>query len=230
MLCQPACPTRLCRLFLKCVGGCLLPAAADGRARLLHHFATVALIVVSYGGWQQQQQQQQQSPGGLAAANAMGSLGLCCSRPPACFDATPPAQLLIVTPTPAAPACLSACPPARSPAGTNLTRLGVVVLACFAISNPLLHFAKICNQLSLGNLKIGGFVMFALAFFLSRVLLVPAAVLKTALFDSRYAGWVGGRVGGRAAGWVAVVASLLALTFLVQQTAHTRQCWLPLWP
>lgn len=72
-----------------------------------------------------------------------------------------------------------------SAAGTNLTRIGVLVLATFAISNPLLHFAKICNQLSLGPLKIGGFVLFAVAFFLSRVLLVPWAVLKPAMLDSR---------------------------------------------
>ncbi|KAI3425943.1 hypothetical protein D9Q98_007913 [Chlorella vulgaris] len=69
--------------------------------------------------------------------------------------------------------------------GTNLTRIGVVVLGIFAISNPLLHIAKICNQLSLGPLKIGGFMVFALAFFLSRVILVPLAVLKPALLDSR---------------------------------------------
>ncbi|KAL4436971.1 hypothetical protein ABPG75_004110 [Micractinium tetrahymenae] len=69
--------------------------------------------------------------------------------------------------------------------GTNLTRMGVLVLSLFAISNPLLHIAKICNQLNLGPLKIGGFVAFALAFFLSRVLLVPWAVLKVALLDSR---------------------------------------------
>lgn len=78
-------------------------------------------------------------------------------------------------------------------AGTNLTRIGVVVLALFAVSNPLLHIAKICNQLSLGPLKIGGFVAFAAAFFLSRVLLVPWAVLKVAALDSR---WVVGQGGG----------------------------------
>jgi hypothetical protein len=85
------------------------------------------------------------------------------------------------------PACLPACLPLLplSPAGTNLTRIGVVVLGIFAISNPLLHIAKICNQLSLGPLKIGGFMVFALAFLLSRVILVPLAVLKPALLDSR---------------------------------------------
>ncbi len=56
-----------------------------------------------------------------------------------------------------------------------------------AAANPLLHAAKICNQLSLGPLKIGGFLIFAAIFFLSRVLLVPWAVLKPALLDSRWA-------------------------------------------
>lgn len=69
--------------------------------------------------------------------------------------------------------------------GANLTRIGTVVLAVFAMSNPLLHAAKICNQLSLGPLKIGGFLVFAAVFFVSRVLLVPWAVLKPALLDSR---------------------------------------------
>lgn len=56
-----------------------------------------------------------------------------------------------------------------------------------AAANPLLHAAKICNQLSLGPLKIGGFLVFAAVFFVSRVLLVPWAVLKPALLDSRWA-------------------------------------------
>ncbi|EFN55716.1 hypothetical protein CHLNCDRAFT_52373 [Chlorella variabilis] len=69
---------------------------------------------------------------------------------------------------------------------TNLTRLGTVVLGTFAMSNPLLHLAKICNQLSLGPLKIGGFMIFALIFFLSRILLVPWAVLKVTWLDCRH--------------------------------------------
>ncbi|PSC69361.1 ceramide synthase 5 [Micractinium conductrix] len=68
--------------------------------------------------------------------------------------------------------------------GTNLTRMGVLVLALFAVSNPLLHIAKICNQLSLGPMKIGGFVVFAAAFFVTRVLLAPWAVLKVAAVDT----------------------------------------------
>ena len=120
-------------------------------------------------------------------------------RPPACW---------VVTPRRSFPQSNPPRPPRCLPAGTNLTRLGVVVLACFAISNPLLHFAKICNQLSLGSLKIGGFVMFALAFFLSRVLLVPVAVLKTALFDSRCAGWLAWRVGDLLGGCRCAAAGL----------------------
>lgn len=66
--------------------------------------------------------------------------------------------------------------------------MGTLVLCLFAVSNPLLHIAKICNQLSLGPLKIGGFVLFAAAFFATRVAMVPLAVLKPALLDSRCAG------------------------------------------
>lgn len=59
------------------------------------------------------------------------------------------------------------------------------MLALFAVSNPLLHLAKICNQLSLGPLKIGGFVLFAATFFVSRVLLVPWAVLRVTALETR---------------------------------------------
>jgi hypothetical protein len=63
------------------------------------------------------------------------------------------------------------------------------VLGTFAMSNPLLHLAKICNQLSLGSLKIGGFMIFAIVFFFSRILLVPWAVLKVAWFRLCSCGW-----------------------------------------
>ncbi|KAL4428508.1 hypothetical protein ABPG75_002597 [Micractinium tetrahymenae] len=68
----------------------------------------------------------------------------------------------------------------------GLTRIGVLVLGTFAISNPLLHLAKICNQLAIPVLRLGGFLLFAAAFFASRVLLVPWAVLKPAALDSRH--------------------------------------------
>ncbi|KAL4418843.1 hypothetical protein ABPG77_004440 [Micractinium sp. CCAP 211/92] len=67
----------------------------------------------------------------------------------------------------------------------GLTRIGVLVLATFAISNPLLHLAKVCNQLSIPGLRLGGFLLFAAAFFITRVLLVPWAVLKPVAVDSR---------------------------------------------
>lgn len=66
-----------------------------------------------------------------------------------------------------------------------MLRIGVVVLATYSMSNPLLHAAKICNQLNLGPMKIGGFVAFAAVFFASRVLLVPWAVLRSCIVEPR---------------------------------------------
>lgn len=70
-------------------------------------------------------------------------------------------------------------------AALGLTRIGVLVLATFAISNPLLHLAKVCNQLDIPVLRLGGFLLFAAAFLVTRVLLVPWAVLKPTALDSR---------------------------------------------
>lgn len=83
-------------------------------------------------------------------------------------------------------------PRSNASAGTNQTRFGVMVLGVYSMSNPLLHIAKVCNQLSLGPLKMGGFAAFALVFFVSRIILVPLSILKPALFDSRWGGWIGG--------------------------------------
>lgn len=69
--------------------------------------------------------------------------------------------------------------------GFNLTRIGVLVLALFAVSNPLLHAAKIVNQLGLAPLRTPAFGAFALAFFVTRVVMVPRVVLKPAVLDSR---------------------------------------------
>lgn len=63
----------------------------------------------------------------------------------------------------------------------------MLVLGTFALSNPLLHLAKICNQLNVPGLRLGGFLLFAATFFATRVLLVPWAVLKPAMLDSRCA-------------------------------------------
>jgi hypothetical protein len=72
--------------------------------------------------------------------------------------------------------------------GLNLTRMGVVVLTLFGISNPALHAAKITNQLHLGKIRAPAFSFFALTFFVTRVLLVPPVVLVPALVHSRH--WI----------------------------------------
>eukprot|EP00890_Picochlorum_soloecismus_P003216 jgi/Picsp_1/3896/NSC_01408-R1_lag1 longevity assurance homolog 6 len=66
----------------------------------------------------------------------------------------------------------------------NLTRGGVLVLTLFGISNPSLHAAKICNQL-LPCWRIAAFGMFSLLFFITRVVLVPAIILRLTIFMSR---------------------------------------------
>jgi TLC domain len=73
--------------------------------------------------------------------------------------------------------------------GLNLTRMGVVVLTLFGISNPALHAAKITNQLHLGKLRLPAFTFFALTFCVTRVFLVPPVVLLPALVHSRH--WIG---------------------------------------
>lgn len=73
--------------------------------------------------------------------------------------------------------------------GLNLTRMGVVVLTLFGISNPALHAAKITNQLHLGKFRLPAFSFFALTFCVTRVLMVPSVVLIPALVHSRH--WIG---------------------------------------
>lgn len=66
----------------------------------------------------------------------------------------------------------------------NLTRGGVLVLTLFGISNPALHAAKLCNHL-VPSIRIPAFVLFALTFFVTRVVLVPLIILKLSWFDSK---------------------------------------------
>ena len=72
--------------------------------------------------------------------------------------------------------------------GLNLTRMGIIVLTLFGISNPALHAAKIANQLHL-KFRVPAFGVFAVAFLVTRVMLVPPFVLLPAAIHSR--DWVG---------------------------------------
>jgi len=67
--------------------------------------------------------------------------------------------------------------------GLNLTRMGLLVLTLFGLSNPLLHAAKLANQLDL-RVKVGAFAAFAAVFLATRVLLVPPVVLIPAAVGS----------------------------------------------
>lgn len=58
------------------------------------------------------------------------------------------------------------------------------MLTLFGISNPFLHFAKICNQLNM-RIKMPAFALFALLFLVTRVLMVPPVILIPTLVDSR---------------------------------------------
>ncbi|KAG2486098.1 hypothetical protein HYH03_015193 [Edaphochlamys debaryana] len=65
----------------------------------------------------------------------------------------------------------------------NLHRAGVLVLFLLNLSNPFLHVAKVTHYVEAKADKMC-FVLFALAFFLSRIVAYPLVVLKGTLFDS----------------------------------------------
>lgn len=65
--------------------------------------------------------------------------------------------------------------------GFNLTRCAILILSLFSLSNPALHFAKICNQLNIPYLRIPAFAFFSLIFFLSRVLMGPFILFFTTI-------------------------------------------------
>ena len=69
--------------------------------------------------------------------------------------------------------------------GLNLTRMGIVVLTLFGMSNPVLHAAKIANQLHMEKIRMPLFGAFALTFVITRVILVPHIVLIPAIVHSR---------------------------------------------
>eukprot|EP00877_Chromochloris_zofingiensis_P001597 jgi/Chrzof1/11438/Cz05g36210.t1 len=66
----------------------------------------------------------------------------------------------------------------------NLHHLGLVVFALLNVSNPLLHLSKLANLLELKKARVLLFMMFAAAFFFTRVVLFPYVVLKCSLFES----------------------------------------------
>ncbi|GFR52967.1 hypothetical protein Agub_g15615 [Astrephomene gubernaculifera] len=65
----------------------------------------------------------------------------------------------------------------------NLHRIGVLVLFVLNLSNPFLHVAKVAHYTGARSDKLT-FLLFAVTFFVSRILVFPAVVLKASLLDS----------------------------------------------
>lgn len=63
-------------------------------------------------------------------------------------------------------------------------RLGVLVLAVFNVSNPLLHASKLANILEMKTAKVVLFAAFGMAFALTRVVMLPLTVMKCALLET----------------------------------------------
>lgn len=66
----------------------------------------------------------------------------------------------------------------------NLGVLGVLILAVFNMSSPFMHIAKIAYNLDMRRTRLILFALFALVFFITRVILLPMTVLKCALVDA----------------------------------------------
>lgn len=65
----------------------------------------------------------------------------------------------------------------------GLTRLGLLTTALFDLSNPFLHVAKIAHIIKLDSMKAVTFPLFALVFFLARVVAVPPTILKCTMLQ-----------------------------------------------
>ncbi|GLI58824.1 hypothetical protein VaNZ11_000588 [Volvox africanus] len=65
----------------------------------------------------------------------------------------------------------------------NLYRSGVLVLCLLNLSNPFLHVAKVLHYVEAPADKLA-FLLFALAFFLSRIVAYPLVVLRATLVES----------------------------------------------
>eukprot|EP00803_Ostreobium_quekettii_P001209 evm.model.scf_206EXC.4 EVM.evm.TU.scf_206EXC.4 scf_206EXC:37382-37828(+) len=68
--------------------------------------------------------------------------------------------------------------------GLGLTRLGVVALAVFNLSNPFLHASKVANNLQMARCRVALFALFGATFFVSRVVLLPAVIMKCTLLET----------------------------------------------
>jgi hypothetical protein len=65
----------------------------------------------------------------------------------------------------------------------GLTRLGLLTLTLFDLSNPFLHIAKVAHILKLDAMKAVTFPLFAAVFFFARVVMVPPTILNCTMFQ-----------------------------------------------
>ena len=127
---------------------------ADGRDMLTHHAASLALILVSYGVNLTRMGVMVLALFGVRCGRGgVGGAGRQWRRAPG--------------------AACQALPPCFPPTTTHPPT---------PRSNPFLHIAKMCNQLG-SSARMPAFALFAALFFVTRVVMVPPAVLKTAMLD-----------------------------------------------
>ena len=61
--------------------------------------------------------------------------------------------------------------------------IGVLTFFIFNQSNPLLHFSKLANYAEMTRARCILFILFAAVFFVSRVVILPAVVIRSTLFE-----------------------------------------------
>lgn len=65
----------------------------------------------------------------------------------------------------------------------NVHLLGLMVFGLLNVSSPILHLSKLANNLELKKTKTALFAAFAVAFFVTRCVVFPYIVVKSALYD-----------------------------------------------
>lgn len=67
----------------------------------------------------------------------------------------------------------------------NIMRFGTLMLAVFNASNPFLHISKVANTMKMARARVFLFALFGVMFFLTRVVLLPATVMRCTLVETR---------------------------------------------
>jgi len=89
--------------------------------------------------------------------------------------------------------------------------IGVVTFFVFNQSNPLLHFSKLANYAEMTRARCVLFILFAAVFFVSRVVILPAVVIRSTLFEMPLAATPEEWSGAVVYTWYTTNALLLAL-------------------